>query len=91
MKDCQVRYGLVCNDSGGILDDVLVYRWPYGCAVVVNAAQPREDRRAGWTQHTAGLDVQIQDQTARHDDDRGAGAEGGRAGRRDVRGRRDRR
>ena len=30
MKDGQVRYGLVCNEQGGIRDDVLVYRWPYG-------------------------------------------------------------
>ena len=26
MKPGQIRYGLVCNESGGILDDVLVYR-----------------------------------------------------------------
>jgi aminomethyltransferase len=38
MKDGQVRYGLVCNDEGGILDDVLVYRWPYGWSMVVNAS-----------------------------------------------------
>ena len=38
MKDGQVRYGLVCNDQGGIRDDVLVYRWPYGYAMVVNAS-----------------------------------------------------
>src|SRR5438128_9774610 len=38
MKDFQVRYGLVCNDQGGIRDDVLVYRWPYGYAMVVNAS-----------------------------------------------------
>lgn len=37
MKDMQVRYGLVCNPSGGILDDILVYRWPYGFAAVINA------------------------------------------------------
>ncbi|MFM7149102.1 MAG: glycine cleavage system protein T, partial [Gemmataceae bacterium] len=30
MKDLQVRYGLLCQDNGGILDDVLVYKWPYG-------------------------------------------------------------
>src|SRR5437867_9948607 len=30
MKDFQVRYGLVCNENGGVRDDVLVYRWPYG-------------------------------------------------------------
>jgi aminomethyltransferase len=38
MKDGQVRYGLVCNEKGGIRDDVLVYRWPSGWAMVVNAS-----------------------------------------------------
>lgn len=38
MKDGQVRYGLICNADGGIRDDVLVYRWPYGWAMVVNAS-----------------------------------------------------
>ena len=37
LKDGQVRYGLVCNDQGGIRDDVLVYKWPAGYAMVVNA------------------------------------------------------
>jgi aminomethyltransferase len=62
MKDFQVRYGLVCNDHGGILDDVLVYRWPYGYAMVVNASN--REKILGWLQrHAAGKDVQIQDQT----------------------------
>jgi glycine cleavage system T protein (aminomethyltransferase) len=30
MRPGQVRYGLVCNDRGGILDDVLVYRLAAG-------------------------------------------------------------
>jgi aminomethyltransferase len=38
MKLDQVRYGLICNEAGGILDDVLVYRWPYGYSMVVNAS-----------------------------------------------------
>jgi aminomethyltransferase len=38
MKDGQARYGLICNDQGGVKDDVLVYRWPYGYAMVVNAS-----------------------------------------------------
>src|SRR5262249_35687480 len=38
VKDFQARYGLVCNAQGGIRDDVLVYRWPYGWAMVVNAS-----------------------------------------------------
>jgi aminomethyltransferase len=62
MKDFQVRYGLVCNEHGGILDDVLVYRWPYGYAMVVNASN--REKIVGWLQrHAAGKDVQIQDQT----------------------------
>lgn len=62
MKDFQVRYGLVCNERGGVLDDVLVYRWPYGYAMVVNASN--REKIVGWLQrHAAGKDVQIQDQT----------------------------
>ena len=73
MKDGQVRYGLVCNDNGGIRDDVLVYRWPYGYAMVVNASN--RAKIVAWLNDTlaaaaseAGsgrkaLDVQIQDQT----------------------------
>lgn len=38
MKEGQIRYGLICNDQGGIRDDVLVYRWPAGFAMVVNAS-----------------------------------------------------
>src|SRR5438105_12181569 len=62
MKDMQVRYGLVCNDQGGIRDDVLVYRWPYGYAMVVNAGN--RDKIVGWLGESKGsLNVQIQDQT----------------------------
>jgi aminomethyltransferase len=62
MKDGQVRYGLVCNESGGILDDILVYRWPYGFAAVVNASN-REKILAWLERQRAGLNLQIQDQT----------------------------
>ncbi len=62
LKDMQVRYGLVCNDQGGIRDDVLVYRWPYGYAMVVNAGN--REKIVGWLQVNKGpLNVQMQDQT----------------------------
>jgi aminomethyltransferase len=62
MKDGQVRYGLVCNDQGGIRDDVLVYRWPYGYAMVVNAGN--RGKIVGWLHENKGtLQVQIHDQT----------------------------
>jgi aminomethyltransferase len=62
MKDGQVRYGLVCNETGGILDDILVYRWPYGFAAVINASN-RPKILAWLERHRAGLNVDIKDQT----------------------------
>ncbi|HEX3151921.1 MAG TPA: glycine cleavage system aminomethyltransferase GcvT [Gemmataceae bacterium] len=62
MKDFQVRYGLVCNEAGGCLDDILVYRWPYGWAMVVNASN--REKIVGWlNEHKGSIDVQIEDQT----------------------------
>lgn len=62
MKDFQVRYGLICNDRGGIRDDVLVYKWPYGYAMVVNASN-REKIVAWLHSSMGGRDVQMVDQT----------------------------
>lgn len=62
MKDGQVRYGLVCREDGGILDDILIYRWPYGFAAVINAGN-REKILAWLEQHKAGLNVEISDRT----------------------------
>jgi aminomethyltransferase len=62
MQDFQARYGLICNGTGGIRDDVLVYRWPYGWAMVVNASN--REKIVGWIKaHQAGRDVQMVDQT----------------------------
>ncbi|QVL30134.1 glycine cleavage system aminomethyltransferase GcvT [Telmatocola sphagniphila] len=62
MKDFQVRYGLVCNESGGMLDDILVYRWPYGWAMVVNASN--RIKILDWLNAKKGdRNVTIQDQT----------------------------
>jgi len=38
IKPGQVRYSLVCRDDGGILDDVLIYRFADECLLVVNGA-----------------------------------------------------
>jgi aminomethyltransferase len=62
LKDGQVRYGLVCNERGGIRDDVLVYRWPYGYAMVVNASN--RIKIVDWlTEHKGEKKVDIRDQT----------------------------
>src|SRR4051812_29808279 len=62
MKDGQARYGLVCNPQGGIRDDVLVYRWPYGWTMVVNASN--REKVVGWlAEHEGGRDVEVTDRT----------------------------
>ncbi len=62
MKDGQARYGLVCNEQGGIRDDVLVYRWPHGYAMVVNASN--RDKIVAWlARHREGRNVEVADQT----------------------------
>src|SRR5947208_3038786 len=63
MTDGQVRYGLVGNAQGGIRDDVLVYRWPYGWAMVVNASNRLKILNEVLLPRAAGRGVQITDQT----------------------------
>jgi aminomethyltransferase len=62
MKLDQVRYGLICNDAGGILDDVLVYRWPYGYSMVVNASN-RAKIVAWLGVKKSGFQVEMSDET----------------------------
>src|SRR5262249_30752678 len=62
MKDFQARYGLVCNERGGIRDDVLVYRWPYGWAMVVNASN-RPKILAWLAEHKGSRQADVIDQT----------------------------
>ncbi|MBV9125541.1 MAG: glycine cleavage system aminomethyltransferase GcvT [Planctomycetes bacterium] len=62
LKEGQVRYGLVCNLQGGIRDDVLVYRWPSGYAMVVNASN--RPKIVSWlAEHRGQRRVEVHDQT----------------------------
>jgi aminomethyltransferase len=62
MKEGQVRYGLICNERGGILDDVLVYRWSDGFGMVVNASN--REKIVNWiAKHQGGTKVPVQDVT----------------------------
>ena len=62
MKENQIRYGLLCDEGGGTLDDVLVYRWRGGYAMVANAAN-REKVLKWLEKQSAGLEVLIADTT----------------------------
>ena len=79
MKDGQVRYGLICNERGGVRDDVLVYRWPYGYAMVVNAGN--REKIVAWLAAAQG-DAQRRGERPHdgHGHGGGAGAEGAGAG-----------
>jgi len=61
----QVRYSLVCNESGGVLDDVLVYRLPDCYMLVVNASN--RTKIVDWiSQHISKFNVDFEDQTLTH-------------------------
>lgn len=63
IREGQVRYALVCQTLGGVLDDVLVYRLPDALWLVVNASNRL--KIIDWLrQRQSGFDVQIDDLTA---------------------------
>lgn len=65
LKVGQVRYSLVCNESGGVLDDVLVYRLPDCYMLVVNASN--RTKIVDWIgQHISNFNVDFEDQTLSH-------------------------
>jgi aminomethyltransferase len=62
MQVGQVRYGVLCNAAGGILDDILVYRWDDRWTMVVNAS----NRLKIWDwlgSHKKNLHVEMIDRT----------------------------
>lgn len=62
MKPGQVRYGLLCNEQGGIRDDVLVYRLEPFWLMVVNASN--REKILGWIeQQRGGRHVEVRDRT----------------------------
>jgi aminomethyltransferase len=62
MSEGQIRYSLLCHERGGVLDDVLVYRWPDSWGMVVNAAN--REKILGWLhRHRGDRNVQIADET----------------------------
>ena len=58
----QAGYAAVCYESGGTVDDVLVYRTPDGFLVVVNASN-REKDVEHFRRHTGDLDVEVADES----------------------------
>ena len=62
LKPGQVRYNLVCNEKGTILDDILVYQHGSDFLLVVNASNRM--KIVSWLSSNSGsLNVKIEDQT----------------------------
>jgi aminomethyltransferase len=59
----RAQYSLLCNEAGGTLDDLIVYRLADRYLVVVNAGSRPRDLE-WWRGHASGLDVEITDRTA---------------------------
>jgi aminomethyltransferase len=58
----QAGYAAVCYESGGTVDDVLVYKNPDDFLIVVNASN-REKDVAHFQDHTRDLDVEVVDES----------------------------
>src|SRR4051794_16191958 len=58
----QAGYAAVCYESGGTVDDVLVYRTPDNFLIVVNASN-REKDVAHFQENTKDLDVEVVDES----------------------------
>ena len=59
----QIRYGLVTNEQGGVLDDILVYNIDESTIDLVVNASNREKIRDWIDRHRGGLDINLVDQT----------------------------
>jgi aminomethyltransferase len=63
LKPGQVRYSLICNEAGGVLDDVLVTQFDGWHLLVVNASNRR--KIVEWIErHRGGFDVRVADVSA---------------------------
>lgn len=58
----QAQYSAMCLETGGVVDDLIVYRFEDRYMLVVNAANIEKDR-AWVTKHTAGLDVEVENRS----------------------------
>ncbi len=63
MQHGQARYGLICNEQGGVKDDVLIYRYGDDDFMVVVNASNREKIVAHFNAHQGDLKFKMTDRT----------------------------
>ncbi len=59
LVDGEAKYGLLCNEAGGVIDDVIVYRLQQDRWLVVGNASNRETDFGWLQQHAEGLDCSV--------------------------------
>ncbi len=58
----QAQYSAMCRESGGVIDDLLVYRFPDRFMLVINASN--RDKDVDWMRsHAKGMDVELTDRS----------------------------
>ena len=60
----QAQYSAMCYEPGGVVDDLVVYRYPDRYMVVVNASNLAKDL-AWLSSHASGFDAELEDVSAR--------------------------
>ncbi len=65
MKDGQVRYGILCNEKGGAIDDLLVYKKAEGDYLLVPNASNKDKDFEWMEKHKRGR-VEIKDESAKY-------------------------
>ncbi|HKP91275.1 MAG TPA: glycine cleavage system aminomethyltransferase GcvT [Thermoleophilaceae bacterium] len=65
IADGGAQYSVLCNDAGGVLDDLFTYRLGDRFLTVTNAANHERDH-AWLAQHADGFDTEVADVAARH-------------------------
>ena len=62
VEEGQAQYSALCAADGGILDDLLIYRYPDRWMLVVNASN--RDKDLAWVRrHAEGMDVTVEDRS----------------------------
>jgi len=62
MKPGDIRYSLLCHESGGTIDDFLIYKYPDAVYCVINAGNTPKDL-AHMRAQLAGFDAKLEDLT----------------------------
>lgn len=62
LENGQAQYSALCREDGGVIDDLVVYRYPDRFMLVVNAANREKD--VAWVKrHAARFDVNVEDRS----------------------------